>query len=223
VTLNVASVSNMSPAASSKLPGVRGNRHRRWRHRWASSDSATLQQTWFHLWPASLGSVQSDQLGVPCPRLWPRLSSVATPLLCGHASRLWPRLSSVATPLLCGHAARLWPRLSSVAMPLLCGHASHLWPRLSSVATPLVCGHASPLWPRLLPVATPLLCGHASPCSETPPLSVSPVEGRVPAARRYARCSASTPGPAPTPTTHCTTGGGTFLSAVRSPITGVVS
>ncbi len=41
------------------------------------------------------------------------------------------------------------------------------------------------------------------------------VEGRVPTVMWYARCSASTPGPVPTLTTHCTTGGSTFLTVVR--------
>lgn len=39
-------------------------------------------------------------------------------------------------------------------------------------------------------------------------------EGRVPAVMWYARCSASTPVPAPMLTTHCMTGDSKFLTAV---------
>lgn len=59
-------------------------------------------------------------------------------------------------------------------------------------------------------VATPLL----APLKESFSVCYS-VEGRVPTVMWYARCSASTPGPAPTLTTHCTTGGSTFLTVVR--------
>lgn len=58
-------------------------------------------------------------------------------------------------------------------------------------------------------VATPFLAPLKKSSSVCPS-----VEGRVPTVMWYARCSASTPGPAPTLTTHCTTGGGTFLSVV---------